>query len=241
MVGSADRPGPPGCRRFWQDRRAAIGRVTCGGWQRRCIHGGGHRRRATSRADDRRRASVIVIYVLVNVALLRVLPVPRSRTPCRRLTAQIVTGPSRAAIIVLRSFAPRRCQRDHDDGTRIIARPPRVSAPGPARQRRRRAVAMPSPPSWRLRSSRPAFQKLRPSRRSSRANWLSICCLALVVFTAEANRRPFRARKLSVLAAIVLVGAAAFLVSALVAGTRTRVTRRLAAAGASRGRWPATP
>jgi APA family basic amino acid/polyamine antiporter len=188
-------------------------------------------------------ASVIVIYFLVNVALLRVLTIPalaHSTLPAADAAAIVAGRSGSRAIIVLSvislapllnaimmigtrimyamgrdGFLPRRAARVNAGGTPTIAMLMTTVV----------AIAL---------IATGTFQKLVAVASFFLAANYFVCCLALVVLRRRepALARPFRAWGYPFSAAIVLAGAAAFLVSALVADTSNAVIAiALAAAG----------
>jgi APA family basic amino acid/polyamine antiporter len=187
-------------------------------------------------------ASVIAIYVLVNVALLRVLPIPalaHATLPAAD-AAEVVTGRNGSRAIVVLSivslapllnavmmigtrimyamsrdgFLPRQAARVNAGGTPTVA----ISITTVV------AVAL---------IATGTFQKLIAVASFFLAANYFVCCLALVVLRRRepALARPFRAWGFPYSAAVVLAGAGAFLVSALVADTPNAVIA-IALAGA---------
>jgi APA family basic amino acid/polyamine antiporter len=187
-------------------------------------------------------ASVIAIYVLVNVALLRVLPIPalaHATLPAAD-AAEVVTGRNGSRAIVVLSivslapllnavmmigtrimyamsrdgFLPQQAARVNAGGTPTVA----ISITTVV------AVAL---------IATGTFQKLIAVASFFLAANYFVCCLALVVLRRRepALARPFRAWGFPYSAAVVLAGAGAFLVSALVADTPNAVIA-IALAGA---------
>jgi len=188
-------------------------------------------------------ASVIAIYVLVNVALLRVLPIPalaHATLPAAD-AAQIVSGRNGSnAIVILSvvSLAPL-LNAVMMIGTRIMYAmgrdgflPPqaaRVNAGGTPTV----AISITTVVAVALIATG-TFQKLVAVASFFLAANYFVCCLALVVLRRRepALVRPFRAWGYPYSAAVVLAGAAAFLVSALIADTSNAgIAMALAAAG----------
>jgi APA family basic amino acid/polyamine antiporter len=188
-------------------------------------------------------ASVIAIYFLVNVALLRVLPIPalaHATLPAAD-AAQIVTGRNGSrAIVVLSivSLAPL-LNAVMMIGTRVMYAmgrdgflPPqvaRVNAGGTPTV----AISITTVVAVALIATG-TFQKLVAVASFFLAANYFVCCLALVVLRQRepALVRPFRAWGYPYSAAVVIAGAAAFLVSALIADTpNAAVAVALAAAG----------
>jgi len=188
-------------------------------------------------------ASVIAIYVLVNVALLRVLPIPalaHATLPAAD-AAQIVSGRNGSnAIVILSvvSLAPL-LNAVMMIGTRIMYAmgrdgflPPqaaRVNAGGTPTV----AISITTVVAVALIATG-TFQKLVAVASFFLAANYFVCCLALVVLRRRepALVRPFRAWGYPYSAAVVLAGAAAFLVSALIADTsNAAIAMALAAAG----------
>jgi APA family basic amino acid/polyamine antiporter len=188
-------------------------------------------------------ASVIAIYVLVNVALLRVLPIPalaHSTLPAAD-AAQIVTGRNGSRVIVVLSvvsLAPL-LNAIMMIGTRIMYAMgrdgflPRGAASVNAGGTPTVAMSMTTVVAVALIATG-TFQKLvAVASFFLAANYL-VCCLALVVMRRRepAAPRPFRAWGYPYSAVVVLAGAAAFLVSALIADTpNAAIAIALAAAG----------
>jgi APA family basic amino acid/polyamine antiporter len=188
-------------------------------------------------------ASVIAIYVLVNVALLRVLPIPalaHATLPAAD-AAQIVSGRNGSnAIVILSvvSLAPL-LNAVMMIGTRIMYAmgrdgflPPqaaRVNAGGTPTV----AISITTVVAVALIATG-TFQRLVAVASFFLATNYFVCCLALVVLRRRepALVRPFRAWGYPYSAAVVLAGAAAFLVSALIADTSNAgIAMALAAAG----------
>jgi APA family basic amino acid/polyamine antiporter len=185
--------------------------------------------------------SVILIYVLVNLALLRVLPVPvlaRSTIPAAD-AARVVAGASGArAIIILSiiSLAPL-LNAIMMIGTRIMYA---MGRDGCLPHRAARVNARGTPTVAMLTTTVVAigliatgtFQKLVAIASFFLAVNYFVCCLALVVLRRREPTlaRPFRAWGYPISAVIVLVGAAAFLIGAFVADTANAVIALLLAA-----------
>jgi APA family basic amino acid/polyamine antiporter len=175
-------------------------------------------------------AAVIVVYLLVNLALLRVMPIPvlaRATLPAAD-AAKIVAGARGQVLITILSlvslppvlnaimmigtrimfamgrdgFLPRQAARVNAGGTPTIATTVTT------------AVAL-------VLIATGTFQKLVAVASFFLAANYFVCCLALIVLRRRepAAARPFRAWGYPWSAAIVLAGAAAFLVGALVADT----------------------
>jgi basic amino acid/polyamine antiporter, APA family len=188
-------------------------------------------------------ASVIAIYVLVNVALLRVLPIPllaHATLPAAD-AAQLVAGQAGSRAIVVLSvislapllnaimmigtrilyamgrdgFLPRKMARVNAGGTPTAAMVITTAA----------AIAL---------IATGTFQKLVAVASFFLAANYFVCCLALVVLRQREPElaRPFRAWGYPVSAAIVLAGAAAFLIGALLGDTaNAAIAIALAGAG----------
>jgi APA family basic amino acid/polyamine antiporter len=172
-------------------------------------------------------ASVIVVYLLVNVALLAVLPVPdlaRSTLPAADV-AQILVGDRGRQIITVLSLVslPPLLNAIMMIGTRILFA---MGRDGLLWQRTADVTAGGAPLAATLVTTAVAvaliasgtFQKLVAIASFFLVLNYSICCLALVVLRRrEPDRpRPFRAWGYPWSAAIVLAGAAAFLFGAVV-------------------------
>ena len=188
-------------------------------------------------------ALVIGTYVLVNVALLRVLTVPalaKSTLPAAD-AAQAVLGPagSRAIVILsVISLAPL-LNAIMMIGTRIMYA---MGRDGYLPRAAARVNSGGTPTAAMLVTTIVAialiatgtFQKLVAIASFFLAANYFVCCLALVVLRRRepALARPFRAWGYPVTAAVVLAGAAAFLVGAVVADTANAlVALALAVAG----------
>jgi basic amino acid/polyamine antiporter, APA family len=172
-------------------------------------------------------ASVIVVYLLVNVALLAVLPVPdlaRSTLPAADV-AQILAGDRGRQIITVLSLVslPPLLNAIMMIGTRILFA---MGRDGLLWKRTADVTAGGAPLAATLVTTAVAvaliasgtFQKLVAIASFFLVLNYSICCLALVVLRRrEPDRpRPFRAWGYPWSAAIVLAGAAAFLFGAVV-------------------------
>jgi len=243
-TGSADAAAPPPATFYGVIIALQSVVITYGGWQSALYF-------AEEDTDPSRNlprsmigglASVIAIYVLVNVALLRVLPIPalaHATLPAAD-AAQVVIGPNGSRAIVILSivslapllnavmmigtrimyamsrdgFLPRQAARVNAGGTPTVA----ISITTVV------AVAL---------IATGTFQKLVAVASFFLAANYFVCCLALVVLRRRepALARPFRAWGYPYSAAIVLAGAGAFLVSALVADTPNAVVA-IALAGA---------
>jgi len=210
--------------------------ITYGGWQSALYFAEEDRdpTRNLPRAMIGGVAAVIVIYCLVNLALLRVLSIPAlaSSTLPAADAAQIVIGPrGRLAITILSlislppllnaimmigtrilfamgrdGFVPRAAARVNDRGTPTMAMVVTTAV----------AVVL---------IATGTFQRLvAVASFFLAANYLA-CCLALVVLRRRepSTPRPFRAWAYPWSAAIVLAGAAAFLAGAVVADTANAV------------------
>ena len=175
-------------------------------------------------------ALVIVIYVLVNLALLRVLPMDtlaHATLPAAD-AAQVVAGAAGSRIIIVLSvisLAPL-LNAVMMIGTRIMFA---MSRDGYLPHAAARVTARGTPAVAMVATTVVAigliatgtFQKLVAVASFFLAANYFISCLALVVLRRREPQavRPFRAWGYPWSAAIVLTGAAAFLVSALVADT----------------------
>lgn len=175
-------------------------------------------------------AAVIVVYLLVNLALLRVMPIPvlaRATLPAAD-AAKIVAGARGQVLITMLSlvslppvlnavmmigtrimfamgrdgFLPRQAARVNAGGTPTVATIVTTAV----------AVVL---------IATGTFQKLVAVASFFLAVNYFVCCLALIVLRRRepAAARPFRAWGYPWSAAVVLAGAAAFLVGALVADT----------------------
>ncbi len=176
-------------------------------------------------------AAVIAVYLLVNVALLKVLPVAvlaRSTLPAAD-AAQVIVGRQGAQIITVLSLIslPPLLNPLLMIGTRILFALGRDGLlPAPVAN----VNAGGTPTIATLVTTAAAialivtgtFQKLVAVVSFFLAGNYLICCLALIVLRRrEPNTvRPFRAWGYPWSAAIVLIGAAAFLAGALAADTR---------------------
>jgi APA family basic amino acid/polyamine antiporter len=175
-------------------------------------------------------ASVIVVYLLVNLALLSVLPVPdlaRSTLPAAD-AAQILLGDRGRQIITVLSLVslPPLLNAIMMIGTRILFA---MGRDGLLWRRTAAVTAAGAPVAATLVTTAVAvvlivtgtFQKLVAIASFFLVLNYSVCCLALVVLRRrEPERvRPYRAWGYPWSAGIVLVGAAAFLVGAAVGDT----------------------
>ena len=172
-------------------------------------------------------ASVIVVYVLVNLALLSVLPVPdlaRSTLPAAD-AAQILVGERGRQVITVLSLLslPPLLNAIMMIGTRILFA---MGRDGLLWRRTAAVTAGGAPLTATIVTTAVAvvliasgtFQKLVAIASFLLVLNYSICCLALVVLRRrEPDRpRPFRAWGYPWSAGIVLAGAAAFLVGAVI-------------------------
>jgi APA family basic amino acid/polyamine antiporter len=175
-------------------------------------------------------ASVIVVYVLVNMALLAVLPIPdfaRSTLPAAD-AAQILMGERGRQIITVLSLVslPPLLNAIMMIGTRILFA---MSRDGVLWTRTAEVNAAGTPVAATLVTTAVAvvliasgtFQKLVAIASIFLVFNYSVCCLALVVLRRrEPERpRPFRAWGYPWSAVLVLAGAAAFLVAAVIGDT----------------------
>jgi len=175
-------------------------------------------------------ASVIVVYVLVNMALLAVLPIPdfaRSTLPAAD-AAQILVGERGRQVITVLSLVslPPLLNAIMMIGTRILFA---MSRDGVLWRRTAAVTAGGTPMAATLVTTGVAvvliasgtFQKLVAIASIFLVFNYSVCCLALVVLRRrEPERpRPFRAWGYPWSAVIVLAGAAAFLVAAVIGDT----------------------
>ena len=188
-------------------------------------------------------AAVIVVYLLVNVALLRVLPIPvlaRATLPAAD-AAQIVAGVRGRVIITILSVIslPPLLNAIMMIGPRIMfamARDgflPRFGARVNARGTPTVAMVATTTVAVGLIATG-TFQRLVAVASFFLAVNYFVCCLALVVLRRREPRaaRPFRAWGYPWSAIIVLVGAAGFLLGALAADTvNASIALALAAAG----------
>jgi APA family basic amino acid/polyamine antiporter len=188
-------------------------------------------------------AAVIVVYLLVNVALLRVLPIPalaRATLPAAD-AAQIVAGVRGRVIITILSVIslPPLLNAIMMIGPRIMfamARDgflPRLGARVNDRGTPTGAMLATTIVAVGLIATG-TFQKLIAVASFFLAVNYFVCCLALVVLRRREPRaaRPFRAWGYPWSAIIVLAGAAGFLAGALAADTVNAVIAlALAAAG----------
>lgn len=188
-------------------------------------------------------AAVIVVYLLVNVALLRVLPIPvlaRATLPAAD-AAQIVAGARGRVIITILSVIslPPLLNAIMMIGPRIMfamARDgvlPRVGARVNARGTPTVAMLATTIVAVGLIATG-TFQKLIAVASFFLAVNYFVCCLALVVLRRREPRaaRPFRAWGYPWSAVIVLAGAAGFLAGAFAADTvNALIALSLAAAG----------
>jgi APA family basic amino acid/polyamine antiporter len=175
-------------------------------------------------------ASVIVVYVLVNMALLAVLPIPdfaRSTLPAAD-AAQVLIGERGRQLITVLSLVslPPLLNAIMMIGTRILFA---MSRDGALWRRTAEVNAAGTPVAATLVTTAVAvvliasgtFQKLVAIASIFLVFNYSVCCLALVVLRRrEPERpRPFRAWGYPWSAVIVLAGAAAFLVAAVIGDT----------------------
>jgi APA family basic amino acid/polyamine antiporter len=175
-------------------------------------------------------ASVIVVYLLVNLALLSVLPVAdlaRSTLPAADAAQVLVGGRGRQIITVLSLVSlPPLLNAIIMVGTRILFA---MGRDGLLWRRTAEVTAGGAPMAATVVTTAVAvvlivtgtFQKLVAIASFFLVINYSVCCLALVVLRRrEPDRvRPFRAWGYPWSAGIVLVGAAAFLVGAAVGDT----------------------
>jgi APA family basic amino acid/polyamine antiporter len=175
-------------------------------------------------------ASVIVVYVLVNLALLSVLPVAdlaRSTLPAADAAQVLVGGRGRQIITVLSLVSlPPLLNAIMMIGTRILFA---MGRDGLLWRRTAEVTAGGAPVAATVVTTAVAvvlivtgtFQKLVAIASFFLVINYSVCCLALVVLRRrEPDRvRPFRAWGYPWSAAIVLVGAVAFLVGAALGDT----------------------
>jgi APA family basic amino acid/polyamine antiporter len=175
-------------------------------------------------------ASVIVVYVLVNLALLAVLPIPdlaRSTLPAAD-AAQVLMGDRGRQVITVLSLIslPPLLNAIMMIGTRILFA---MGRDGFLWRRTAEVTAAGTPLVATLVTTAVAvvliasgtFQKLVAIASFFLVFNYSVCCLALVVLRQrEPERpRPFRAWGYPWSAAIVLAGAAAFLVATVIGDT----------------------
>ncbi len=175
-------------------------------------------------------ASVIVVYVLVNMALLAVLPIPdfaRSTLPAAD-AAQILMGDRGRQVITLLSLVslPPLLNAIMMIGTRILFA---MSRDGVLWRRAAEVTAGGTPMAATLATTAVAvvliasgtFQKLVAIASIFLVFNYSVCCLALLVLRVREpeHPRPFRAWGYPWSAVIVLAGAAAFLVAAVIGDT----------------------
>lgn len=175
-------------------------------------------------------ASVIVVYVLVNLALLAVLPIPdlaRSTLPAAD-AAQVLMGERGRQVITVLSLVslPPLLNAIMMIGTRILFA---MGRDGFLWTRTSEVTAAGTPLVATLVTTAVAvvliatgtFQKLVAIASFFLVFNYSVCCLALVVLRQrEPERpRPFRAWGYPWSAAIVLAGAAAFLVATVIGDT----------------------
>jgi len=175
-------------------------------------------------------ASVIVVYLLVNLALLSVLPVPdlaRSTLPAADAAQILMGGRGRQIITVLSLVSlPPLLNAIMMIGTRILFA---MGRDGLLWRRTADVTSGGAPLAATLVTTAVAvaliasgtFQKLVAIASFFLVFNYSVCCLALVVLRRrEPERvRPFRAWGYPWSAAIVLAGAAAFLVAAIIGDT----------------------
>jgi APA family basic amino acid/polyamine antiporter len=170
-------------------------------------------------------AAVIVVYLLVNIALLSVLPLgdlARSTLPAADAAQRLLGGRGRAIITVLSIVSlPPMLNAILMIGTRILFA---IGRDGLLWRRAASVTARGTPASAMLATTAVAlaliatgtFQRLVAIVAFFLAANYVVCCLALVVLRRrEPDRaRPFRAWGYPWSAALVLAGAAAFLVGA---------------------------
>jgi APA family basic amino acid/polyamine antiporter len=172
-------------------------------------------------------ASVIVVYVMVNLALLAVLPIPdlaRSTLPAAD-AAQVLIGDRGRQVITVLSLVslPPLLNAIMMIGTRILFA---MGRDGFLWSRTAEVTAAGTPLVATLVTAAVAvvliatgtFQKLVAIASFFLVFNYSVCCLALVVLRQREPQRPrpFRAWGYPWSAAIVLAGAAAFLVAAVI-------------------------
>jgi APA family basic amino acid/polyamine antiporter len=175
-------------------------------------------------------AAVIVIYLLVNLALLRALPIPtlaRATLPAAD-AAQVIAGDRGRQIITVLSVIslPPLLNAIMMIGTRILFA---MGRDGFLPRQAARVNAGGTPTTAMVVTTAIAlvliatgtFQRLVAVASFFLAVNYLVCCLALVMLRRRepATPRPFRAWGYPWSAAIVLAGAAAFLVGAVVADT----------------------
>ena len=206
--------------------------ITYGGWQSALYFTEEDRdpRRNLPRAMIGGVVSVIVVYLLVNVALLEVLPVPamaRSTLPAAD-AAQIVLGGHGRQIIVILSLVslPPLLNAIMMIGTRILyamARDGMLPAPAAivnARGTPTVATVVTTTVAMALIATG-TFQKLVAVASFFLAANYFVSCLALIVLRRREPDavRPFRAWGYPWSAALVVIGAGVFLVGAVMADT----------------------
>jgi APA family basic amino acid/polyamine antiporter len=172
-------------------------------------------------------ASVIVVYVMVNMALLAVLPIPdlaRSTLPAAD-AAQVLIGDRGRQVITVLSLVslPPLLNAIMMIGTRILFA---MGRDGFLWRRTSEVTAAGTPLVATLVTTAVAvvliatgtFQKLVAIASFFLVFNYSVCCLALVILRQREPQRPrpFRAWGYPWSAAIVLAGAAAFLVAAVI-------------------------
>jgi APA family basic amino acid/polyamine antiporter len=175
-------------------------------------------------------ASVIVVYVLVNLALLAVLPIPdfaKSTLPAAD-AAQVLMGERGRQVITVLSLVslPPLLNAIMMIGTRILFA---MGRDGFLWRRAADVTAAGTPLTATLVTTAVAvvliatgtFQKLVAIASFFLVFNYSVCCLALVVLRQREpeRQRPFRAWGYPWSAAIVLAGAAAFLVATVIGDT----------------------
>jgi APA family basic amino acid/polyamine antiporter len=179
-------------------------------------------------------ASVIVVYLLVNIALLAVLPVPdlaRSTLPAADAAQVLIGGRGRQIITVLSLISlPPMLNAIMMIGTRILFA---LGRDGLLWRRTASVSATGTPVAATLLTTAVAlvliasgtFQRLVAVVSFFLAANYSVCCLALVVLRRrDPDRiRPFRAWGYPWSAGIVLVGAAAFLAGAVAGDTANAI------------------
>ena len=175
-------------------------------------------------------ASVIVVYLLVNLALLSVLPVPdlaRSTLPAADAAQILLGGRGRQIITVLSLVSlPPLLNAIMMIGTRILFA---MGRDGLLWRRTANVTAGGAPLAATVVTTAVAvaliasgtFQKLVAIASLFLVFNYSVCCLALVVLRRRepGRARPFRAWGYPWSAGIVLLGAAAFLIAAVIGDT----------------------
>src|SRR5262245_37421301 len=206
--------------------------ITYGGWQSALYftEEDRHPDRNLPRSMIAGVASVIVVYVLVNLALLAVLPIPefaRSTLPAADAAQVLIGDRGRQVITVLSLISlPPLLNAIMMIGTRILFA---MGRDGFLWKRTAEVTAAGTPLVATLVTTAVAvvliasgtFQKLVAIASFFLVFNYSVCCLALVVLRQrEPERpRPFRAWGYPWSAGIVLAGAAAFLVATVIGDT----------------------